>query len=117
MGYMYLTGIVASIILVGVLIYIACRCMMLWRHTPIANISAAVIKDKNFLSYNYNMVMIIGGLAGMHVFMELAIIVAPLSGLKQNLFNTIYFLDLAAIMLILMLLTVSWYKLLSNVNR
>lgn len=117
MDYITGIGIVASFILACIGAFFAYRCWRMWRHANITGLGLWVTKDRSFLSNNFKLVIIIGGLASLHVFFELVEqldIQMPQSFWK--IFHIMYFFDLIASMAIFLMLAIIWYRLLSKVN-
>lgn len=115
MDYTSFIGISVSLVLTGAGPFYAYRCWRLWRHTNTASIGVEVTKDRSFLSNNFKLVLIVGALSGMNVLFEVAQSLDLLSPLLiPNVFS---YLNLAAIMTVILILAVSWYNLLSRVRR
>lgn len=74
-----------------------------------------VTQDRVFLSNNFKLVLIVGALSGLNVLFEVAQYFDPLA--KPFIPNVFYYLNLAAIMTVILILAVSWYNLLSRVKR
>lgn len=118
MRSIFLIGISFSLIFACIGAFFAYRCWRLWRHANIAGIGVEVTKDRTFLSNNFKLVIVIGGLAGLHVVFELVqFYLSPSTPLIYNLFHFVYFLNLASIMTAFLMLAIAWYRLLLRVNK
>ncbi len=115
MDYTSFIGISVSLILTVIGPFYAYRCWRLWRHTNTTSIGAVVTQDRVFLSNNFKLVLIVGALSGLNVLFEVAQYFDPLA--KPFIPNVFYYLNLAAIMTVILILAVSWYNLLSRVKR
>lgn len=111
-------GISVSLVLTCIGPFYAYRCWKLWRHTSITGIGVVVTKDKSFLSNNFKLVLAVGALSSLNVLFNVAehfdLLSAPFI---VNIFYSVYYLNLAAIMSAILILALSWYKLLSKVNH
>lgn len=118
MYYIALVGISVSFILAGIGAFFAYKCWRLWRRSSVSSISIEVTRDRSFLSNNFKLVLIIGGLAALHVFFEMVEYfgLLPQSSFILNVFSIVYFLDLIATMGILLILAILWYRLLLKVS-
>lgn len=118
MNHIASVGIVVSFILAGIGAFFAYRCWILWGHSNISSIGTEVAKDRSFLSDNFKLILIIGGLAALHVFFELVEYFGflPANSFILNVFLIAYFLNLIATMAILLVLAILWYKLLLKVS-
>jgi len=117
MDYITTIGIGVSFIFACAGAFFAYRCWRLWRRTNITSLGLWVTKDKSFLSNNFKLVIIIGGLASLHVFFELVEQVdIDASQFFWKIFHIAYFLDLVLLMVVFLMLAVTWYRLLAKVN-
>ncbi len=117
MDYITGVGVGISFILACAGAFFAYRCWKLWRHTNITGLGLWVTRDKSFLSNNFKLVIIIGGLSSLHVLFELVEqldILMPQTFWK--VFHIAYFSDLVALMFVFLMLAITWYRLLSKVN-
>ncbi len=117
MDYITAVGVGVSFILACTGAFFAYKCWRLWRHANITGLGLWVTKDRSFLSNNFKLVIIIGGLASLHVFFELVEqfdIQMPQSFWK--VFHILYFFDLIASMAVFLMLAIIWYRLLSKVS-
>ncbi len=113
-----------TIIGIGISLLLACagafftyRCWKLWKHTNITTLGLWVTRDRSFLTSNFNLVIVIGALSGLHVLLELGErFVDPSIPFIWNLFYLLYYLNLVSIMVVFLMLAVAWYRLLSKVN-
>lgn len=118
MRFIFLIGISFSLIVACIGAFVAYKCWRLWRHANIAGIGVEVTKDRTFLSNNFKLVIVIGGLAGLHVVFELIeFYFSSSTPLIYNLFHFVYFLNLASIMTAFLMLAIAWYRLLSRVSK
>jgi len=115
MDYTSFIGIGVSLVLTGAGPFYAYRCWKLWRHINTASIGVEVTKDRSFLSNNFKLVLVVGALSGMNVLFEVARYFDLLS--QRFVPNVFSHLVLAAIMIVILILAVSWYNLLSRVRR
>lgn len=117
MDYITAVGVGVSFILACTGAFFAYKCWRLWRHANITGLGLWVTKDRSFLSNNFKLVIIIGGLASLHVFFELVEqfdIQMPQS--FWGVFHILYFFDLIASMAVFLMLAIIWYRLLSKVS-
>lgn len=113
-----LIGISIALILAVVGAVFAYKCLALWRHMNITGVCIEVTKDKAFLSNNFKHVLIIGGLAGLHIFMEMVEqLYSPPASFFWEIFYFVYYLGLVLLMLVIVVLAIMWYRLLSKVSR
>lgn len=117
MNYISLIGIGISLLLTLIGAIYAYRCWMLWRHTSLSGVGVEVTK-RSFLSSNFKLILIVGGLNGLHVIFETAEALDLLSPpWLKDIFELIYYLNIVAIMSVLLILSILWYRLLFRVNR
>lgn len=110
------TGIALILAVIGA--FFAYRCVVLWKRVDITGVGIEVTKDRAFLSSNFKLVLVIGGLAGMHIFLEMVErFYSPPAPFFWKVFYFVYYTDLVLLMLVLLVLAVVWYRLLSRVNR
>ncbi|MDO9098151.1 MAG: hypothetical protein Q7U60_08520 [Candidatus Methanoperedens sp.] len=118
MSYISIIGISVSLLLTLIGAFFAYRCWMQWRHTHITGIGAEVTKDRAFLSNNFKLVLVIGALNGVRVIFEAAERLDLLSPpWLWNAFDFLYYLNTITIMSALLILSISWHKVLTKVNR
>lgn len=111
-------GAVIALILAAIGAVFAYKCLVLWKRADITGVGIEVTKDKAFLSNNFKLVLIIGGLAGLHIFLELVERFYSSQALFfWEIFYFVYYLGLVLLMLVLLVLAVVWYRLLSRVSR
>lgn len=117
MIYTYFIGIGASLLLTFAGAIYAYRCWMLWRHTSLSGVGVEVTK-RSFLSSNFKLTLIVGGLNGIHVIFETAEALDLVSPpWLKDIFGLLYYLNIVAIMSVLLILSIMWYRLLLRVNR
>ena len=113
-----LTGTGIALILAAIGAFFAYRCVVLWKRLDITGVGIEVTKDRAFLSNNFKLVLIIGGLASLHIFLEMVErFYSPPAPFFWKVFYFVYYTDLVLLMLVLLVLAVVWYRLLSRVNR
>lgn len=117
MDYITAIGIGASFVLACTGAFFAYRCWRLWRHTNITGLGLWVTKDKSFLSNNFKLIIIIGGMSSLHVLFELVeLFDIQMSRSFWKVFHIVYFSNLVALMVVFLMLAITWYRLLSKVN-
>lgn len=113
-----LIGISIALILAVVGAVFAYKCLTLWRRMNITGVCIEVTKDKAFLFNNFKYLLMIGGLAGFHTFLEMVEqLYSPPASFFWEIFYFVYYLGLVLLMLFLLVLAVVWYRVLSRVNR
>lgn len=111
-------GAVIALILAAIGAFFAYRCLVLWKRLDITGVGIEVTKDKAFLSSNFKLVLILGGLSGVHIFLEMVErFYSPPAPFFWEIFYFVYYSDQVLLMLILLVLAVVWYRLLSRVSR
>lgn len=118
MNYLALIGISLAIILAAIGAFFAYRCYMLWRHINISSLGIATTRSRSFLSNNFRLTLIIGGLASLHLFFEIwKLYDAPSTPFIWTVYILLYYLNLIVIMFALLIMAIMWYKLLSTINK
>lgn len=118
MNYPGTIGIILAVILAAVGAFFAYKCFMLWRQVSTSGIAVEVTKNRSFLSINFKLTLVIGALAGLHLFFEIwEMYGLPTAPFIWAFYNFFYYLNLTAIMLVLLIMAITWYKLLSKVDR
>lgn len=118
MGYISFIGIGISLVLTCMLPFYAYKCWRLWKHVNIGGIGAMVTKDRAFLSHNFKLILAVGALNGMHVVFEAVEGLGVLSpAWLRSIFDLLYYVIIIAIMSLLLVLAISWYRLLLKVDR
>jgi hypothetical protein len=118
MNTISLIGISIALLFAGIGAFFAYKCMIRWEHTNINSISAEISKNRSFLSNNFKLVLLTGALSSLHILFELIeeFNLIPTVAIVQDIFHVLYYLDISATMLILLILAIIWYRLLSKVN-
>lgn len=118
MNYISSIGIGVSLVITFIGMVYAYNCWRLWRHTKINGIGVEVTKSRTFLSHNFKLVLVVGALSGLHVVFvtmeELHLLSPPW---LRNTFDFLYYLNTITIMSALLVLAISWHKVLTKVNR
>lgn len=115
---MPLIGAVIALILAAIGAFFAYKCLVLWKRVDITGVGIEVTKDRAFLSNNFKLVLIIGGLSALHIFLELIErFYSPPTPFFWEVFYFVYYLDQVLLMLVLLVLAIVWYRLLSRVSR
>ncbi len=118
MSYISIIGISVSLLLTLIGAFYAYKCWMQWRHTHITGIGVEVTKDRAFLSNNFKLVLVVGALNGVRVIFEAAGRLDSLSPpWLRNTFDFLYYLNTITIMSALLILAISWHKVLTKVNH
>lgn len=113
-----LIGTAIALILAAIGAFFAYKCLVLWRRIDIKGVGIEVTKDRTFLSNNYKLVLILGGLASLHIFLEIVErFYSPPAPFFWEIFYFVYYIDQVMLMLVLVILAVVWYRLLSRINR
>lgn len=118
MNYISSIGIGVSLVITFMGMVYAYNCWRLWRHTKINSIGAVVTKDRAFLSNNFKLILVVGALSGLHVVFEaMGELHLLLPQWLRNTFDFLYYLNIITIMSALLVLAISWHKVLTKVNH
>ncbi len=102
---------VFAILLAVVGLYIAFRNWLFWTRGDIKNLRARVFLDENFLISNFNLILLIGGVLGVHVIVML-FEAMEINSSRYLVMANYLLMDLA--MFLMVVLAFLWFRLFSK---
>lgn len=109
--------VIIEIVIIGIGVFFGHRSYILWKRNNLISIVAIVAKEQSFLSdiYNLSVITFLSGV--LHVAINVVQEYGFLSASGKDLVHILYNLNITAMLLLLTIIVVKWYKILATVDR
>lgn len=104
-------------VIIGIGVFFGHRSYILWKRNNLISIAAIVAKERSFLSEIYNLSVTTFLLGILHVAINVVQEYGSLSTSGKDFVHILYHLNITAMLLLLTVIVVKWYKILATVDR